>query len=122
MSRTPFLPPLVVALCLAAGFRMPAQSSHLIYSDSLQNSWEDWSWSTNNLNNATPVHSGTKSISVTCGAWQAVSLAHSAFGTAPYTNFGVWAHGGSEGRQNLRIAALRSAGNPTGYTWVGPLA
>lgn len=121
MSRLTRPLPLVSLVCVAASVGALAQSSHLIYDDGLQNNWEDWSWSTNNLSNATPVHSGTKSISVTCEAWQAVSLAHSAFSTAPYTNFVFWAHGGSVGGQNLRISALRSSGNPTSFAWVGPL-
>jgi mannan endo-1,4-beta-mannosidase len=122
MSRPTLSLLLVGVLYLAAGIGALAQSSQLIYDDSLRNSWEDWSWSTNNLASATPVHSGTESISVTCGAWQAVSLHHSAFGTAPYTNFVFWAHGGTNGGQSLRISALRSSGNPTSYALVGPLA
>jgi hypothetical protein len=37
-----------------------------VYDDALANSWEDWSYgTTTNLNNASPVHSGAKSIAAT---------------------------------------------------------
>jgi hypothetical protein len=122
MSRLPLSLPLVGILCLAAGIGALAQSSQLIYDDSLQNSWQDWSWCTRSLINSAPVHSGTMSISATCGAWEAVSLHHSAFATTPYTNLVFWAHGGTSGGQRLRIMAQRSSGNPTNYVSAGPLA
>ncbi len=52
MSRLTLSLPLVAALYFAAGIRMPAQSSQLIYDDSLQNSWQDWSWCTRDLSNS----------------------------------------------------------------------
>src|SRR5438105_15243318 len=104
-------------LCWTTGAM--AQSSEVIYDDSLQNSWQDWSWCTRNTNNSTPVHSGIKSISANCGAWEAISLAHNALSTAPYSNFVFWAHGGTSGGQNLHIMAQRSSGNPPDFAWAG---
>jgi mannan endo-1,4-beta-mannosidase len=109
-------------LNLAAGISALAQSSQVIYDDSLQNGWQDWSWCTRDLSNSAPVHAGTKSISATCGQWEAVSLVHSAFATAPYSNLVFWAHGGTSGGQLLRITARRSSGNPTNYVLASPLA
>jgi mannan endo-1,4-beta-mannosidase len=111
-----------VAICLASATNSIAQSSQVIYDDSLQNGWQDWSWCTRSLTNSAPVHSGTKSIAATCGAWQAVSLVHSAFSTAPYTDFVFWAHGGTSGGQSLRVTAQRSSGSPTNYVSTSPLA
>ena len=122
MSRLPLSLPLVGVLCFAASIGVLAQSSQLIYDDSLQNGWQDWSWCTRNLSNAAPVHSGTKSISVSCGAWEAVSLVRNAFSTAPYTNLVFWAHGGTNGGQRLRITAQRTSANLTNYASAGPLA
>ena len=43
-----------------------AQTNQQIYTDSLQNSWNNWSWgSTINFANTSPVHSGSSSISIT---------------------------------------------------------
>jgi len=115
--------PLVGALCLAAATQgVLAQSNQVLYDDGLENNWQDWSWCTRDLSNSAPVHSGTKSISATCDAWEAVRLAHSDFATGPYTNLVFWAHGGSGGGQNLEIMAQRGSGNPTNYFSVGPLA
>jgi len=122
MSKLKLTLPLVGVLHFAAGVGVLAQSSHLIYDDTLQNGWQDWSWCTRDLSNSAPVHSGTKSIGATCGAWEAVSLVRGAFATAPYTNFVFWAHGGSSGGQRLQIMAQRSSGNPTNFVWAGPLA
>ena len=40
-----------------------AQAALPIYTDHLVNGFQDWSWATHNLANASPVHSGTASIS-----------------------------------------------------------
>ena len=78
-----------------------------IYTDSLQNSWEDWSWSaTRDLNSSSTVHSGSKSISVTMtDGWGALSLHHTDLDTSSYTNFSFWINGGSSGGQQLRVYA-----------------
>src|SRR5678815_2598551 len=93
-----------------------------MYDESLQNGWQDWSWCTRNIGNTAPVHGGSKSISANCGAWEAISLAHNSMSTAQYSNFVFWAHGGSAGGQMLHVMALRGSGNPTNFSWAGPLA
>ena len=81
-----------------------AQSALFVYADSLTNSFEDWSWAgTRNLNNASPVHSGTRSISVSAAAWEAISFHHSEFDSSTYSDFRFWAHGGAAGGQRLRV-------------------
>lgn len=57
----------------------------VIYTDSLNSGWENWSWDANvNLSSNNPVYSGTQAISITAQAWGALSLHHSNFASAPY--------------------------------------
>ena len=91
------------------------------YSDSLLNGWENWSWATVNLAASSPVHTGSKSISVTAAAWQALYLHHTAFDSSNFTHLSFWIHGGSSGGQRLLVQAQL---NGTAQTAVGlpPLA
>jgi len=44
----------------------PTAQPIIVYDDALASGWEDWSYDTTiNLNNASPVHSGAKSIAAT---------------------------------------------------------
>src|SRR4030095_15606549 len=78
-----------------------AQSDQQIYTDTLVTGWQSGSWATVNLANASPVHSGTRSVSVTADAWEAIYLHHDAFDTSGYTDLVFWIHGGSTGGQLL---------------------
>jgi len=84
-------------------------SSHadqIIYTDSLQNGWQDWSWATDNLANTSPVHSGSDSISVTEAAYTAFYVhAAAAFSPSGYTNLTFWINGGAAGGQLLEVQA-----------------
>jgi hypothetical protein len=84
-----------------------AQTDQQIYTDSLQNGWQDWSWScTRDFGSTDFVHTGTQAISVTItSAWGAVSFWHAAFDSTPYTNLTFWLHGGTTGGQQLKIYA-----------------
>jgi hypothetical protein len=87
-----------------------------IYTDSLQNGWANWSWSTTcDFNNATPVHDGTKSVAVTItAAWGAFSLWHGNFDSSPYSDITFWIHGGTSGGQQLKIyGELNGVGQPS---------
>ena len=83
-----------------------AQSNQTIYDDSLENGWANWSWATANLTNVSPVHTGSKSISVTAGAWQALYFEHNAFDPSTFTNVSFWINGGSNGGQLLQLQAI----------------
>ena len=75
-----------------------------IYTDSLQNGWQNWGWTQINYNNTSPVHSGSLSISVTITqAWQGIYIAHDAFNCGTYTNLVFWINGGGSGGQQLQI-------------------
>lgn len=81
------------------------RADQAIYTDSLQNGWQDWGWATINYNNASPVHSGSKSVAVTItdNSSQAIYIAHGAFDCTPYTNITFWINGGASGGQKLLI-------------------
>ena len=92
-----------------------------IYTDSLQNGWENWSWAATNLNNNSPVRSGAASVSVNAAAWQAFYLHHAAFSTANYANFVFWIHGGNSGGQRIQVQALVNGSAQTAVV-LSPLA
>jgi len=104
----------IVLFCLfvLSAFSTARAQNQSIYTDSLQNGWENWSWAQVNLNNSNPVKSGTASASVTTNAgWQAFYMHHAAFSTANYTHLSFWIHGGTNGGQLLQVNAT-SGGNP----------
>jgi hypothetical protein len=93
---------------LAAGILSADAQDQDIYTDALQNSWQNWSWATVNLAATSPVHSGTKSASVTAGAWAAIYLHNDPFDSSNFTNITFWIHGGSPGGQKIQLQALLS--------------
>jgi hypothetical protein len=111
---------------LGLAFQLGAQSNQPIYTDALQNGWQDWSWgATRDFNTASPTHSGSRSISASLTAWGALSLHHADMDSSAYTNLTFWIHGGPTGGQRLRIyAELGSTAQPgvslpalTANTW-----
>ena len=66
---------LLPIFCCPAG-SAHAQTDQSVYSDALDNGWQNWSWATVNLSNSRPVQSGSASISVTAGPYQALYLHH----------------------------------------------
>ena len=97
---------LIAAQFLAVQTSLWAQTDVQIYTDSLMNGWQNWSWATVNLANTQPVHSGSHSISVSAGAWQAFYAEHDAFNTSGFTNLIFWVNGGPSGGQHFQIAGL----------------
>ncbi len=92
-------------LLAGAAVRLCAQGNQAIYTDSLQNGWQNWSWATVNFNNPSPVHSGSASISVLCTNYQGLYLHHAAFDSSAYTNLTFWINGGPTGGQPLVVQA-----------------
>jgi hypothetical protein len=106
--KTPTKHILLVAFFLSSlGFQALAQSDEQIYTDSLLNDWQNWSWATTSLSNTGPVRSGSDSISVTCGGgFQALYLHPGApFDSTPYATLTFWINGGSNGGQPLQVQA-----------------
>jgi alpha-L-arabinofuranosidase len=83
----------------------PGQTNFSIYSDQLNNNFQNWSWNGghNNFANPSPVHSGSDSIAFTGGAWEAISFWHADFNPSPYTNLSFWICGGPSGGQMVRV-------------------
>jgi hypothetical protein len=98
----------VQAALLAVGLLSAAAQDQDIYTDALQNSWEDWSWATVTLAATSPVHTGAKSASVTAGAWAAIYLHHAAFDSSGFTNVTFWIHGGPTAGQKIQLQGLLS--------------
>ena len=103
------------------------QSNMQIYTDSLQNSWDNWSWgATMDFGSTAVVHSGTAAISVTITqAWGAFSLHHTDMDSSPYTNLTFWINGGPSGGQQLQLVGLLgdvSGGTAAGTTNLATLA
>jgi hypothetical protein len=84
------------------------QAAHIIYDDALENGWTDYgSWGvTVNYGNTTPRHGGTASISIRFdAAWAGLYLHANAVSTSGYDVLRFWIHGGSVGKQHLRVVA-----------------
>ncbi|MFT3867376.1 MAG: alpha-L-arabinofuranosidase [Nibricoccus sp.] len=91
-----------------------------LYQDAYVNGWQNWSWATVNVGNATPVNSGTSSIAVTASPYSALSFHHAALETNDFTTLTFWINGGGSGGQLLRLSALLSGVAQTPVT-LGPL-
>ena len=81
-------------VCTMLAIISASRADQSVYSDQLDNGWQSWSWATVNLANATPVHSGSRSASVSAAAWQAIYLHHDAFDSSSYQSIRFWIHGG----------------------------
>jgi hypothetical protein len=103
-------------LALAFLLQLHLRADQIIYDDSLQNSWVDWSWGTRNFANTSPVNTGSYSISANEVAWEAISFYHTDFDTSPYTNLVFSINGGPAGGQVLQVQAQLGQVN-TGYTY-----
>jgi len=92
-----------------------ANDDQLVYSQMLNNGWQDWGWvphyTTNN-----PNFDGTNCMVIVAGAntWQAWYLEHDPIDTALYTNLTLWLNGGASGGQTVGVEA--EAGSTWGTT------
>ncbi len=96
---------LVLGLVLFCGAQFQGLRADLIiYDDTLENNWVDYSWATINYGVTNPVHSGTKSISVSCTNYEALYLHHNnAFDSSPYTNITFWIYVTTSASQTLTV-------------------
>lgn len=94
---------------MMAGFVIvsSAQTNQVIYSDSLQNGWANWSWASVNFANSSPVQSGSSSISVTASSWQALYLHHNAQSGAAFSDLTFSIRGSGSG-QMVQVQAMRN--------------
>ena len=87
---------MVIAFLSVTGLPGAAQGSLDIYTDGLDNGFQDWSYATHNLFNTSPVHSGRYSISVNTVYWNALSFHQTNFDSTPYKSFTFWVNGGTD--------------------------
>ena len=105
---------LVTLLCLslsgisASPSLQPATAAQDIYTDALAPGWSNYSWATVDLQAAAPVHSGSRSIAVTYGAWQGLYLHYPELSTAGFSHLRFFIHGGSAGGQRLNVYATHT--------------
>ena len=101
----PLLQFALVAVATLVPFTLPAQSSLPVFTDSLVSGFQDWGWAQRSYTNTSPVHTGTRSVSVTVNAaWEGIQIVRTAFDARPYQSVSFWAHGGPAGGQQLQIA------------------
>src|SRR5258707_8329315 len=95
-----------ILVALVAGSITVRAQDQNVYTDSLQNSWENWSWAQTNLSSTGAIHTGTASVSVTStGTFQAAYFHHASFSTAGFTQLSFWISGGPSGGQHLQVQA-----------------
>jgi hypothetical protein len=100
---------LAALLVFAQPDRTLAASQSFVYSDSLAGGWADWSWNTTvNLNNPSPVQTGSASIAATYTlAWGGLYLhSSSPFAASNYTAVQFWIQGGSTGGQQIAFKVV----------------
>lgn len=97
----------LLTVSLAAPAVVLAQTNMTIYADSLLNGWSDGSYNcTRNFANASPVYSGSHSISITItNAWGGLQVNHSGLMTTGFANISFWLNGGTIGGQQLQMYA-----------------
>jgi hypothetical protein len=84
---------LLLALVFFFAFLVRGGAQNLtIYDDALENGWVSYGWATLNYSNTSPVHSGSKSVSVVDpgSSYQAIYLHHDAFNPGLYQSLSFW--------------------------------
>jgi hypothetical protein len=109
---------LCLGLCSAR-----AQTNQTIYSSSLQNGWNDWSWASVNFSCTSPVLAGySASISVSCTSYTALYLEHADFDSTLFSNLTFWLNGGPSGGQVLTVESTVEGNGQSSTVVIGPLA
>lgn len=121
--------------CLALVVGAAHAADLTVYDDVLRSGFQDWSWGGGiNMANTTPVHGGSKSISLAGNNYNAVSFVKPNAGltAAAYPSLQLWVHGGSANNQSLTLFLQNTAnaasanvslntyiagGGPTAGTW-----
>jgi hypothetical protein len=116
----------LVVLC--ASTTVFGQADLPIYLNTLENTFQNWSWIPNNFSDTTYVLPGfSNSISATAnGDWQAISLAtgvvnvYQGMNVGPYQNLVFWANGGAAGGQKLQVFPGNFSGTGIGTAYSLP--
>ena len=87
-----------------------------VYDDALASGWADWSWATRNLSNASPVASGSRSISVTYGAWQGLYFHNAGLATRGLSTLNFQVNGGGNTDPALNVYVTKGGNAQTTVT------
>lgn len=114
----------LLSLVLWIGWVIPADQTapeltRVIYDDALADGWADWSWASVNLNAASPVHSGARSISVVVDAWEGLYLHKAGLDALGTTHLRFFLHGGAAGGQQIQVVLYLDV---NGSPQIGPAA
>jgi hypothetical protein len=102
----------LVQFAVVGASHLGAQTNLPVYTDSLQNGWQDWSWAAVG-NSSQFVRAGSASFAVTADAWEAAYFHHSALDAGRFTNLVFWIHGGAGGGQRLLVQGVLSGAGQT---------
>ena len=113
-----------LCLSLAVPFAAPVRADQAIYTDSLQNSWQNWSWASVNLASGSPVHTGADAIAITAASYSALYLHHDPQATTSNASLTFWINGGpiGGGGQSLQVQATLSGAPQKAYALTPPTA
>jgi len=111
----------IVFIIAATTVGTPVRADVVVYGDTLQAGFEDWSWGGGtNLANTSPTHAGNRSIAFTGHAWNALSIHSQATFPTAATGLRFWLHGGTTGGQQLALI-LEKGGNASSVVPLNPL-
>jgi alpha-L-arabinofuranosidase len=116
LMRTLSAMSMLLLCCFALPTLARAQTDQAVYTDALLNGWQNWSWATVNLANTAPVQSGSDSISVSAGPYQALYLHQTPFDSSTYGDLVFWINGGATGGQLLQVQATLNGAAQTVVT------
>ena len=116
LMRTLSAMSMLLLCCFALPTLARAQTDQAVYTDALVNGWQNWSWATVNFANTAPVQSGSDSISVSAGPYQALYLHQTPFDSSTYGNLVFWINGGATGGQLLQVQATLNGAAQTVVT------
>jgi hypothetical protein len=110
VSPAQWLRPLLSCLALAAAVpqRAHAETDLVVFDDTVENNWQNWSGASVDLSSTAVVHSGSQSIAVTAGGWVGFQLGHNSpaiFDTTGFATLTFWVNGGPTGGQPLKVYA-----------------
>ena len=106
-----------LSLWLLAGFFIlasaRAQSNLSVYSNQLDNGFQDWGWATHSYTNTAPVHSASNSVSVTIATanYDGLQIYHPDLNSTAYASLSFWINGGGSGGQQLQAFGLLHIGS-----------
>jgi hypothetical protein len=99
------------------------RADQIIFDDAPENNWVNYSWATVNLGVTSPVHSGSKSISVSCTNYQAFYMHHNnAFDSTPYSNITFWIYVTTSASHTLTVAGTISGASQSSLYTLPSLA